>query len=50
MRTNYVTLDQKNYLLPFTHDQESIQTVDLSKEALELLHEICNVNTYLRAL
>jgi hypothetical protein len=49
MRSNYVTLDQQNYLVPFTHDQETAPTY-LSQEALETLHIICDANTYLKAL
>jgi hypothetical protein len=49
MRSNYVTLDQQNYLVPFTHDQETARTY-LSQEALETLHKICDANTYLKAL
>ena len=51
MRTNYVTIDQKNYLLPFT-DLENAPPIkhNTSKEVIEVMREICDVNTYLKAL
>jgi hypothetical protein len=36
-------------LIPFTHDQISIPC-DLSKSAIDVLNQICDVNTYLKAL
>ncbi len=50
MCPNYVTLDQKNYLLPFTFEQENLQSDYLTKESIGILHNICDANTYLKAL
>jgi hypothetical protein len=49
MRTNYVTLNQENYLVPFTHEQETTPC-SLNQQALEILHNICDADTYLKAL
>jgi hypothetical protein len=49
MRSNYVTLNHENYLVPFTHEQETTPS-SLSPQALEVLHYICDANTYLKAL
>lgn len=51
MRTNYVTIDHKNYLLPFTNLEGAPPLKKLQNlELIEVLREICNVNTYLKAL
>ena len=48
MRNNYITIDQKNYLLPFNLENAPLTTV--SQPVLETMKEICDVNTYLKAL
>ena len=48
MRNNYVTLDQKNYLLPFNLENAPMTTV--SQSVLDTVKEICDVDTYLKAL
>ena len=49
MRSNYVTIDQENYLIPFTHDQVN-QPCSLQKATIDIFNQICDVNTYLKAL
>ena len=51
MRTNYITLDQKNYLLPFNLENAApINENFIHKNSVDILREICDVNTYLKAL
>ncbi|CDW79015.1 nad(+) adp-ribosyltransferase-3 [Stylonychia lemnae] len=51
MRTNYVTIDQKNYLLPFDLENSApINNQFIHKNSVDMLREICDVNTYLKAL
>jgi len=49
MRTNYVTIDQKNFLTPFNLEQAP-EPKFVSKDVIEVMREICDVNTYLKAL
>ena len=48
MRNNYITIDQKNYLLPFSYENAPLTTVP--QNVLEMMKEICDVTTYLKAL
>lgn len=50
MRTNYVTIDQKNFLTPFANLDQAPLLRQTSKEVVEVMREICDVNTYLKAL
>lgn len=51
MRSNYVTIDQQNYLLPFTSEQHAYPSENVnSEDQVEILREICDVDTYLKAL
>ena len=50
MRSNYVTIDHKNYLLPFDLSQAPKLTKNFSKEAAAVMREICDVDVYLKAL
>lgn len=49
MRTNYVTIDQKNYLLPFNLENAPLPR-EATHELIEVMREVCDVNTYLKAL
>ncbi|TNV74105.1 hypothetical protein FGO68_gene9830 [Halteria grandinella] len=49
MRSNYVTLDQKNFLIPFSHDLQSLPT-PFPQDLLSILADLTNVDTYLSAL
>ena len=49
MRTNYVTIDQKNYLTPFNLENAPALKY-LTQETVDIMREICDVNAYLKAL
>jgi hypothetical protein len=51
MATNYVTIDQKNFLLPFNLENAPNPNNNfLTKDGVEVVREICDVNTYIKAL
>lgn len=49
MRTNYVTIDQKNYLMQFNLESAPMLR-DVQQAVVEVMKEICDVNTYMKAL
>jgi hypothetical protein len=49
MRTNYVTIDQKNFLNPFNYEHAA-NPVQMTDNSLNVFKEICDVDSYLKAL
>lgn len=49
MRTNYVTIDQKNYLMPLVSENLA-PAKDIDSAAQDIMREICDVYVYLKAL
>mmetsp|Transcript_27937 Transcript_27937/g.26975 ORF Transcript_27937/g.26975 Transcript_27937/m.26975 type:complete len:166 (+) Transcript_27937:361-858(+) len=50
MRTNYVTIDQQNFIAPFSSLDQCPPLKFISKEVVEVMREICDVDTYIKAL
>mmetsp|Transcript_45750 Transcript_45750/g.33449 ORF Transcript_45750/g.33449 Transcript_45750/m.33449 type:complete len:88 (+) Transcript_45750:1114-1377(+) len=50
MRTNYVTIDQQNYLTSFGSLDQAPALKFATPHVIEVMREICNVDTYLKAL